>query len=31
MAPTRLMSFDVEIGQASERGPRARNEDFAAK
>jgi serine/threonine protein phosphatase PrpC len=24
------MSFDVEIGQASERGPRARNEDFAA-
>ena len=24
------MSFDVEIGQASERGPRALNEDFAA-
>ena len=24
------MSFDVEIGQASERGPRASNEDFAA-
>ncbi len=24
------MSFDVDIGQASERGPRALNEDFAA-
>ena len=24
------MSFDVEIGQASERGPRAHNEDFTA-
>jgi len=30
MAPTHNMSFEVDIGQLSQRGPRALNEDFAA-